>query len=370
MKRKKVLCVFGTRPEAIKLAPLIKELKGQRQFTCRVCVTSQHTTLLHDVLRAFRITPHYDLNLMRDNQKLDQLHARVLTTMETVLEKEKPSLVIVQGDTTSAFCAALAAFYKKIPLAHIEAGLRSFDKYLPFPEEINRRLISVMTDFHFCPTVQARTNLRNEGVAAKSLFVVGNTVLDALRLISSKKKRFSYGPLQKFCGGKEVILVTLHRRETWGKHLEMICRTLKRLAADFDDYRFVFPVHPNPKVNKTVRRLLGKDKRFFICPALTYPDFVLLMNRSYLVLTDSGGVQEEAPSLNKPVVVLRDVTERPEIIKSGAAVLAGTDPEKIARITRKLLSLPQAYRLMTGKKNPYGDGHASQKIVSIIKKAL
>jgi UDP-N-acetylglucosamine 2-epimerase (non-hydrolysing)/UDP-GlcNAc:undecaprenyl-phosphate GlcNAc-1-phosphate transferase len=367
---KKILFIFGTRPEGIKLAPIILEVKKSKKIKAKICITSQHRLLLDEVLSLFKIKADYDLNLMKDNQRLDQLHASALLSLEKVLEKEKPHLVIVQGDTTSAFCGAIASFYKKIPIAHIEAGLRSFDKYRPFPEEVNRRLISVLSDYHFCPTKKNKENLLKEGINSKSIFVVGNTVLDALRIIVTCNEFKPDTPsLEKIDFSKRIILITLHRRENWQK-MPQICSALKKLAKYFVDDLFIFPAHPNPYIRKIVKINFSKIKNFIITSPLNYKNFILLMKNSYLIITDSGGIQEEAPSLNKPVLVLRDKTERPEIIKIGAAKLIGTDKKNIFYRIKRVLENEGLYKKMINKRNPYGDGFASERIINVLEKRL
>lgn len=365
---KKVLFIFGTRPEAIKLAPLVLEMRKDKYFKSKVCVTSQHISLLEQALELFNISPDYDLKLMRDNQRLDQLHSRAITSLEKVLEEVKPELVVVQGDTTSAFCGAISAFYKKISIAHIEAGLRSFDKYAPFPEEINRRLITVLTDYHFCPTQEAKLNLLREGISSSRTFVVGNTVLDALRIIISRKElKFDSPYIKKEYLSRRIVLVTIHRRESWDEKLLDICSALKELAIIFKEDLFILPAHPNPLVKKTVSRILRNLSNFIIIPALDYKNFILLMKHSYLILTDSGGIQEEAPSLKKPVLVLRDKTERPELVKMGAGKIIGTSRKTIVEKVKQLLTEESIYKKMINKKNPFGDGFASKRTIRILR---
>jgi len=369
----RALFVFGTRPEAIKLAPLIHELRRAPRFEVQVCATAQHREMTDQVVRFFRIPIDFDLNLMQPEQSLYQLTSRLFSTLEGVIREASPDLVVVQGDTTTAFAAALAGFYAQKPIAHVEAGLRSGDRFAPFPEEINRRLISHVADFHFAPTTQAKRNLEAEGIH-KGVWVVGNTVIDALFLASSllgndKGQQIA----QRFARvdfSKRILLVTAHRRESLGAPLRSICLALHDLVHRFPDIEVVFPVHPNPKVRQVVEGTLGGLPQIHLLSPLAYPEFVWLMQRAYLVLTDSGGVQEEAPSLGKPVLVLREVTERVEGIEAGVAKLVGTQRERIVAETSILLSQPGAYRRMAQAKNPYGEGTSCAKIRSLLEARL
>lgn len=368
---KKILVVFGTRPEAIKLAPLILKLKEKKKkFRVKICVTAQHREMLDQVTSLFGIKPHYDLNLIRNNQHLEDVTVRVITAVKPVLEKEKPDFVLVQGDTTSTFASALAAFYKKIPVGHIEAGLRTNDIYQPFPEEINRRLTSSIASVHFAPTKESRGNLIMEGIASKNIYITGNTVIDALfftREIIKKRARKIPDALREVDFEKRVILVTGHRRENFGEGFKNICSALKSVSGG-KNVEIVYPVHLNPNVQNSVKSLLGNISNVKLIAPLDYFSFVYLMSRSYLILTDSGGIQEEAPSLGKPVLVMRNRTERPEAVKAGTVKLVGTDRRKIESETFKLLEKEEYYLKMSKAHNPYGDGKASDRIVSIMEK--
>ncbi|GAB6077211.1 UDP-N-acetylglucosamine 2-epimerase (non-hydrolyzing) [Desulfurobacterium crinifex] len=368
----KILFIFGTRPEAIKMAPLIKEFKKHPdKFEVKVCVTAQHREMLDQVLEFFEIKPDYDLNIMKSNQSLFELTANLIKGVESVLEDFEPDLIFVQGDTTTAFVGALAGFYKKIEVAHIEAGLRSNNKYFPFPEEMNRVLISRLTDYHFVPTERSKKNLFREGVK-ENIWVVGNTVIDALflgiRIIEEggEEEYYQYFDFVDF--SKKIILVTGHRRESFGGPFKNICFALKEIADSFEDVEIVYPVHLNPNVRKPVNEILKGHPRIHLIEPLKYPHLIWLMSKSYLVLTDSGGIQEEAPSLGKPVLVMRDVTERIEGIEAGTAKLVGTSRERIVSETAKLLENFGEYNKMAKAINPYGDGTASQKVLKVIKK--
>jgi len=365
-KRMKILTVFGTRPEAIKMAPVIKELrKFPGMIDCKVCVTAQHRDMLDPFLKLFDINPDFDLNIMREKQSLEYITSTVLSQMGFILEKERPDFVFVQGDTTTSMAAALAAFYQHICIGHIEAGLRTNDKNQPFPEEVNRRFIDDMSDLYFVHTAQARENLIREGVFPGRIEITGNTVIDSLLEIASSPKEISHPSLKSIpFENKKVILVTAHRRENIGRPLENICQALRIIADKYaDDVIVIYPVNLNPKVGETVHKSLDGHKNIFCIEPLDYADFVLLMKKSYLILTDSGGLQEEAPSLNKPVLVLREVTERPEALETGATCLVGTDIKRIVDQASLLIEDPQVYQKMSGAINPYGDGRASQRIV-------
>ncbi|NPV00497.1 MAG: UDP-N-acetylglucosamine 2-epimerase (non-hydrolyzing) [Brevinematales bacterium] len=368
---KKVLFIFGTRPEAIKMAPLIKAFGGRKeQFVTEVCVTAQHREMLDQVLDFFGIEPHFDLNLMKPNQTLFDITADSLKGLEDVLDRVHPDMIFVQGDTTTAFVGALAGYYKKIKVAHIEAGLRSGNKFSPFPEEMNRILAGRVADFHFAPTPLAEKNLRGEAIN-DNIHVVGNTVIDALFLGLDIIKQRGDGEYAKFYSfldfNKRVILVTGHRRESFGKPFEAICGALKRIA-DRGDVSIVYPVHLNPNVQEPVKRILKDVHNVHLIPPVDYPKLIWLLNRSYLVLTDSGGIQEEAPSLGKPVLVMREVTERTEGVDAGTAMLVGTDEDLIVREATKLLDIPAEYEKMAHAANPYGDGTTSSKVVDIVGK--
>lgn len=364
----RVLFVFGTRPEAIKLCPLIQHLqRDPARFQARVCVTAQHRSMLDQVLEAFGVRPDHDLDLMQPNQSLAQLTARLVAALEPVLEAERPDLVMVQGDTTTTFCAALAGFYGKVRVGHVEAGLRTGDRYQPFPEEINRVLTTRVTDLHFAATAEAAANLRREGIPEETIFVTGNTVIDAVLYIRDglEQGRLARTAWPFLDPGRKLILVTAHRRESFGEGFERICRALAELAAR-PDVHIVYPVHRNPNVQDPVRRYLEGHPNVHLLEPLEYVPFVDLMMRSYLILTDSGGVQEEAPSLGKPVLVLREKTERPEAVRAGTVKLVGTDMDKILGEARRLLDDPEHHRRMARRHNPYGDGQACERIVEIL----
>lgn len=373
--KKKLLFVFGTRPEAIKLAPLILEFrKFNHDFDTRVCITAQHREMLDQILRFFEIAPDFDLDIMRPGQSLFDVTTLALKGMEDILKNMQPDWVVVQGDTTTVLAASLAAYYSKVKVAHVEAGLRSFNKYSPFPEEINRVLTSKLADLHFAPTKGAADNLIREGIKEDDIHIVGNTVIDAL--LGGIGKVGNLGPDNfgaSFKGvdfkdfKKKIILVTGHRRESFGEPFMNICRAIKELSKR-DDVLIVYPVHLNPNVRKPVFDVLtGLDNVYLIEP-LDYPAFIWLMNKSYLILTDSGGVQEEAPSLGKPVLVMRDVTERTEGIDGGTAKLVGTDKERIVREAALLMDDHSSYNEMSEKRNPYGDGKSSIKIREVLSK--
>jgi UDP-N-acetylglucosamine 2-epimerase (non-hydrolysing) len=368
MKRSVMFC-FGTRPEAIKLAPVIQELaRHPREFKPVVLVTAQHRHMLDQVLRVFEIQPDYDLDVMRPGQSLADVTVAVLRGVERVLRRVRPDMVIVQGDTTSALAAALVAFYQRIPVGHVEAGLRTNDKYSPYPEEMNRRLISSLADLHFAPTRGAKENLLREGVPRGRIHVTGNTVVDALNAIRRSKAEWHVPALNGIAPGQRVILVTAHRRESFGPGFERICRALLTLVKRNPDVVVVYPVHLNPNVRKPVCAILGGVPRVHLIVTLEYLPFVRLMERSYIILTDSGGIQEEAPALGKPVLVMRDVTERPEAVEAGTAKLVGTDPDAIVAATERLLRSSVAYRKMARARNPYGDGRASARIATVLRR--
>jgi len=359
----KVLSVIGTRPEAIKMAPVVRELKKYSdQIISCVCVTAQHRQLLDQVLDIFSITPDYDLDVMQENQTLSQITGDVMSKLEPVLLQEKPDWVLVQGDTTTVMAAALLAYYHRIRIAHVEAGLRTHDKFNPFPEEINRMLTDVVADLYFAHTEKAKENLLSEGVNEEKIYVTGNTVIDALLYTVKKPLRLD-GHLAGIPWDKRIILVTAHRRENFGKPLVAICHALLEIADSYPEAHIIYPVHPNPNVQEPVRSLLGLNGRISLLAPLDYLTFVHLMQRSYLILTDSGGLQEEAPSLGRPVLVLRQTTERPEAVQAGAARVVGTAKESITSHVRRLLEDTQLYERMASVVNPYGDGRASERIV-------
>ncbi len=361
----KVLSVFGTRPEAIKMASVVHELgrHGER-IVSRVCITGQHREMLDQVLRLFEIVPDYDLDVMQDNQSPTQVAAAVLSGMERVLETERPDWVLVQGDTTTVATASLAAFYARVRVGHVEAGLRTRDKWQPFPEEINRRVAGVIADLHFAPTAWARDNLLREGVPAEAIHVTGNPVIDALHVVANRTYDPETGPLAGVPWERRMVLVTAHRRENHGRPLEEICAALAEIARRYaGDVHLVYPVHLNPNVREPVHRLLAHVPGITLLPPLDYLPLVYLMKQSTLVITDSGGIQEEAPGLGKPVLVLREVTERPEGVEAGTVRLVGTGQERIVREACRLLDDPAAYREMAQAVNPYGDGQAARRIV-------
>lgn len=371
MSRTKILTVFGTRPEAIKLTPVIGKLGADSQFQVLVAVTAQHRQMLDQVLETFGLVPDYDLNIMVDRQDLFDITLKSLSGLKGVLEKEKPGLLMVQGDTTTTLAAALSAFYMKIPIAHVEAGLRTFDKYHPFPEEMNRQLTSLLSDLCFAPTEVARQNLLAEGIKPENIFVTGNTVIDALLSIARKDYNFSHPVLRSVdFDSRRVVVVTAHRRENWGEPLKNICSAISQIIDLQSDIEIVFSVHRNPSVRETVREILDEKERVHLLELLGYEEFVHLMDRSYLILTDSGGIQEEAPALGKPVLVLRQITERPEAIEAGTARLVGTDARSIVEATHQLLNEPGVYNRMARAANPYGDGKASDRIVAILRERL
>lgn len=370
---KKILFVFGTRPEAIKMIPIIKRLESEkRKFDVKVCVTAQHRDLLDEVLDIFSVAPDYDLNIMTGSQSLFRITTSVLKKLEPVLKKEQPDMVLVHGDTTTTFAAALSAYYLRIPVGHVEAGLRSYDKFNPYPEEMNRLLTDDVSDIYFCPTNTAKKALVMENINSKNIFITGNTVIDALYIILKKKHGFVNPTLKKMfstrvpISGSRLILVTAHRRENFGKPIENICRAIEKISLEFPDLKIVYPVHPNPNVKIPVHKILGHLKNVYLLPPLNYSDFANLIKISYLVMTDSGGLQEEAPSLGKPVLVMRSVTERPEAVASGTVMLVGTEKKTIFREIKRLLTGKNKYAEMAKSVNPYGDGAAAKRTVEFI----
>ena len=370
-KQKKVLFIFGTRPEAIKLAPVISCFKKELYFETRVCITAQHREMLDQVLDFFEITPDYDLNLMKKDQDLFSLTARALEALKEPLADFSPDLVFVHGDTTTTMVASLAAFYARAKVGHIEAGLRTFNKQSPFPEEINRQVTGRIADFHFAPTEKSRANLIAENISDTQIFITGNTVIDALQDTVKKVSHTTPQCAEEIpFGSKKVILITGHRRENFGSGMRRICEVLKELAEKRSDIHLVYPVHLNPNVKNTVHEILGAVKNVSLIQPLNYPDFIWMMNASYFIITDSGGVQEEAPGLGKPVLVTRDTTERPEAVTAGTVQLVGTDSAKLKEVFIDLLDKPEAYKQMSKAHNPYGDGKASERILKVVKKAL
>lgn len=361
----KVLSIFGTRPEAIKMAPVITALsKESGRIESVVCVTAQHRQMLDQVLSLFDITPDHDLNLMRPDQTLAQITAASLSELDRVIGQEKPDWVLTQGDTTTAMVGALAAFYHRVKVGHVEAGLRTWDKYQPFPEEINRKIADAVCDLHFAPTELARENLLRESVNETSIIVTGNTVIDALLEVAAKDFDWDSSELAAIPRDKRIILVTAHRRENFGQPFRQICQALKEIATNFADVHLVYPVHLNPNVQQVVQAELRGIENISLLEPLDYLPLVQLMKASYLALTDSGGLQEEAPGLGKPVLVLREVTERPEGVEAGTVKLVGTDKDRIVSETARLLTDSIEYERMARAVNPYGDGHASHRIVT------
>ena len=363
----KVLTVFGTRPEAIKMAPIISELrKHPDRAEVKVCVTAQHRELLDQVLSLFKIGVDHDLNLMERDQNLFQLSSKLITRLERILQKENPDVCLVQGDTTSAFLAGLAAFYLRIKIGHVEAGLRTNDKSHPFPEEINRHLLSVLSDFHFAPTERAKDNLLYENVPKEKIFITGNTVIDALLSVLEDHYEFNTPELKEIDFSKRIILVTLHRRESFGRPFEQMCQALREIKSAHEDIEIVYPVHLNPNVQEPVNRILKRQEGIHLIRPLDYKNFVQLLKRCYLVLTDSGGIQEEAPSLGKPVLVLRETTERPEAVWAGTAKVVGTTEEYILAKVNELLNSKEKYNEMSCAVNPFGDGKAARRIIKAL----
>lgn len=363
----KVLTVFGTRPEAIKMAPLVKKLKEEPEMESILCVTAQHREMLDQVLDLFELVPDYDLNIMKPNQTISQITSNVLAGLEEVFKKEKPDIVLVHGDTTTTFAASLAAFYQQIRVGHVEAGLRTYDKYSPYPEEMNRVLTGRIADLHFAPTERNRQNLLREAIKEEAVFITGNTVIDALLQVAGKPYTFEDEVLRNIdFDNKRVITVTCHRRENLGEHMEQIFRAIKDIADEFIDTEIIYPVHMNPKVRETAGRILGNTGRIHLIEPMQYQPFVNLMARSFLIITDSGGMQEEAPSLGKPVLVVRRETERPEAVEAGTVKLAGVSRDAIYQMTKELLVDTAVYEKMAHAVNPYGDGHACERIVRIL----
>jgi UDP-N-acetylglucosamine 2-epimerase (non-hydrolysing) len=366
MKKLKVMSVFGTRPEAIKMAPLVLELSRREEIESLVCVTAQHRQMLDSVMDVFGIKPDFDLDIMEPSQTLSGVTTHVLAQLAPVLQQAKPDLVLVHGDTTTTFSAALAAFYEKIPVGHVEAGLRTYNRYSPYPEEMNRCLVARLASLHFAPTAKNASNLRAEGVN-DGIFVTGNTVIDAMRYTIGSSAGFTDEFLSGFdFGGKRVIAMTCHRRENYGEPMENIFRAVRRIMDAHGDTELIYPVHLSPTVRECANRILGGHERIHLINPLDAMDMHKLMDRSYLVMTDSGGLQEEAPSLGKPVIVLRSETERPEAVEAGTVILGGTDENKIFSIASRLLENEDAYNAMAHAVNPYGDGNACSRIADAI----
>lgn len=366
-KKIKVLTVFGTRPEAIKMAPLAIELCKCSYVDSKVCVTAQHREMLDQVLSMFNIKPDYDLDIMKERQTLAGITSRVLEGLDKVIKEEKPDVILVHGDTSTTFSAALAAFYNQVKIGHVEAGLRTYDKYSPYPEEANRCLTGVLADFHFSPTEANKKNLLKENVSEEKIYITGNTVIDALKSTVKEDYAFNDENLKSIdFEENRVILVTAHRRENLGKPLENICSAIKEIADTYEDVKIVYPVHLNPAVREVVYKILGNHERISLIEPVNVDDLHNAMARCFMVMTDSGGLQEEAPSLAKPVVVLRRETERPEAVAAGTVVVAGTDKEDILKISKNLIENKEAYNKMAHAANPYGDGNASKRIVEAL----
>ena len=364
----KVMSIFGTRPEAIKMAPLVKKLNEDPQIRSVLCVTAQHREMLDQVLDLFGLTPDYDLNIMKPNQTLSMITANVLTGLDPILEKEKPDIVLVHGDTSTTFSAALAAFYNRITVGHVEAGLRTYDMYSPFPEEVNRVLTGHLTSVHFAPTQRNADNLIREGIDPEKIIITGNTVIDALLEVADRPYEFEDETLKHIdFENKRVIAVTCHRRENLGEYMHNIFEAIREIAEDFEDVEVVYPVHMNPKVRAAASEVFGGCANIHLIEPLSYQPFVNLMAKSYFIITDSGGMQEEAPSLGKPVLVVRKETERPEAVSAGTVKLAGVRRETIAALARELLTDRKAYDAMSKASNPYGDGTACDKILEALK---
>lgn len=360
---KRVMLVFGTRPEAIKMCPLVNVLKKRKRIETVVCVTGQHRQLLDQVLEAFDVKPDYDLKIMKERQTLEDVTCNILNKIGAVLEMEKPDVVLVHGDTSTAFAAALACFYRQIPVGHVEAGLRTYNLYSPFPEEFNRQAISIVSKYNFAPTEKAKNNLLQEGKTPESIYVTGNTAIDALK--TTVKEEYFHEELE-WAKDSRMILITAHRRENLGEPMKNMFKAIKRVLDEHDNVKAIYPIHMNPLVRETAQAVFGQDDRIHIIEPLDVLDFHNFQKRSYLILTDSGGVQEEAPSLGKPVLVMRDTTERPEGIEAGTLKLVGTEVETIYKTFTELLDNPEEYKKMSQASNPYGDGFASERIADIL----
>ncbi len=362
----KVMTIFGTRPEAIKMAPLVKELENREEIDSIVCVTAQHRQMLDQVLNTFEIRPDYDLNIMKEGQTLVDITTRALQSLDCTIKEVRPDIVLVHGDTTTTLAGSLAAFYNKVLVGHVEAGLRTYDKYSPYPEEVNRQVTGVIADMNFAPTESAKSNLLNEGKKEETIYITGNTAIDALK--TTVKTNYTHDIIDKI-GSDKMILLTAHRRENLGENMRSMFRAIKKIVDEFEDVQVVYPIHLNPIVRNTAKEIFNNNNRIHLIEPLEVLDFHNFLNKSYIIMTDSGGIQEEAPSLGKPVLVLRNTTERPEGIKAGTLKLAGVDEETIYAMTKELLINESVYDSMCKASNPYGDGNASKYIVdSIIKK--
>ena len=360
---KKVMVVFGTRPEAIKMCPLVKELKNRRNLETIVCVTGQHRQMLDQVLQAFDVVPDYDLSVMKYKQTLFDVTQNILGKMKAVLEEVKPDVVLVHGDTSTTFVTALAAFYLQIPVGHVEAGLRTYDIYSPFPEEFNRQATGIVAKYHFAPTEVSKQNLLNEGKKENDIYVTGNTAIDALK--TTVREDYNHEVLD-WVGDSRLIMLTAHRRENLGQPLRNMFKAIKRIVDEHEDIKVIYPIHMNPLVRETANDILGNHERIRIIEPLEVLDFHNFLNKAHLILTDSGGIQEEAPSLGKPVLVMRDTTERPEGVEAGTLKLVGTDEKVIYNNFKELLNNKEAYEKMSKASNPYGDGFASKKIADVL----
>ena len=364
MNKIKVMSIFGTRPEAIKMAPLVKELESRSEIESIVCVTAQHRQMLDQVLETFDVKPDYDLNIMKQGQTLGDITTRALSGLEEVIRDCKPDIVLVHGDTSTTFAGALAAFYNQVAIGHVEAGLRTYDKYSPYPEEMNRQMVDCMTDMYFAPTNLSKNNLVKENVEDKKIYVTGNTAIDAMK--TTVRDDYSHTELEWVKDGERLILLTAHRRENLGEPMRNIFKAIKRLVEEFSDVKVIYPIHMNPKVREVANEILGTCDRVKILEPLEVFDFLNFLNNCYMIMSDSGGGQEEAPSLGKPVLVLRDTTERPEGIEAGTLKLTGTDEEIIYSEAKRLLTDMEEYDRMSKASNPYGDGFASKRIVDAI----
>ena len=360
---KKIMLVFGTRPEAIKMCPLVKELKTREEIITKVCVTGQHRQMLDQVLDCFGVVPDYDLSIMKDKQTLFDITANILQRIRDVLERERPDVVLVHGDTTTTFVAALVCFYLQIPVGHVEAGLRTYNIYSPYPEEFNRQAVGIIAKYNFSPTEMARDNLLREGKASNSIYVTGNTAIDALK--TTVRSDYTH-PMLDWAHGNRLITLTAHRRENLGQPMENMFRAIKRIVDENDDVKVIYPIHLNPTVRKTAKNVFGDMNQVRLIEPLDVLDFHNILARSYLILTDSGGIQEEAPSLGKPVLVMRDTTERPEGIDAGTLLLVGTEEQRIYDAFKELLENQDAYQRMAKASNPYGDGLACERIADIL----
>ena len=363
MRKIKVMSIFGTRPETIKMAPVVHELEKREEIERIVCVTAQHREMLDQVLKALKVKPDYDLNIMKQGQTLSDITTRALKGLEDVIKEVKPDIILVHGDTTTTFAGALAAFYQQVAVGHVEAGLRTYNKYSPFPEEMNRQFVGIVSDMNFAPTERSKNNLLREGKKEETIYVTGNTAIDALNLTVDEEYS---DEITEWIGDDRLIVLTAHRRENLGEPMYRMFKAIRRIIDKYDDVKMVYPVHLNPLVVKAANEVFGDSEKIKLIKPLEVVEFHNLLSRSYLILTDSGGIQEEAPSLGKPVIVLRDTTERPEGIDAGTLKLAGTEEETIYQMVDELLSDSMEYEKMSKASNPYGDGHASERIVDAI----